>query len=182
MAAHHDDMPSTSSTPDPASRSRTPEADSTTSGGVRPGIGPYGCHTCRRSDSRRSISRTGGFTASAPTGRPGGATAGMALALGPDPDRDLDRAAVEAELLTQPPLHEPAVARLEEARGEQDDVRWPDAGLGGEQDLGLATTAHRRRSRRDQAGQPGVEAAGRHPGLPPFQGLLQREDEPVHMP
>jgi hypothetical protein len=53
----------------------------------------------------------------------------MAIALGPDPDRDLDRAAVEAELLAQPPLHEPAVARLEEARGEQDEVRRPDAGL-----------------------------------------------------
>src|SRR6185437_16822308 len=122
---------------------------------------PYGCHTCRRSDSRRSSSRTGGLTASAPTGRPGGAAAGVALALGPDPDRDLDRAAVEAELLAQPPLHEPAVARLEEPGGEQDEVRRPDAGLGGEQDLGLAPAAHRRRRRRDQAGQPGVEPAGR---------------------
>src|SRR5437899_8417713 len=116
MAAHHDDMPSTSSTgvsgglggvvppgdgraPDPARRRRTPDADSTTSGAVRPGIGPYGCHTRRRSDSRRSLSRTGGFTASAPAGRAGRAAAGMAIALGPDPDRDLDRAAVEAELL-----------------------------------------------------------------------------------
>src|SRR5437899_10126479 len=131
MAAHHDDMPSTSSTgvsgglggvvppgdgraPDPARRRRTPDADSTTSGAVRPGIGPYGCHTCLRSDRRRSRSsgRTGGFTTSAPTGRRGGAAGGMALALGPDPDRDLDRAAIEAELLAQPPLHEPAVARL----------------------------------------------------------------------
>src|SRR5690242_20839190 len=169
MAAHHDDMPSTSSTPDPAKRSRTPAADSTTRGGVRPGVGPYGCHTCRRSDSRRSVSRTGGFTASAPTGRPGGAAAGMTLALGPDPDRDLDRAAVEAELLAQPPLYEPAVARLEEPGGEQDEVRRPDAGLGREQDLGLAPAAHRRRGRRDQAGQPGVEPARRHPGLPPGQ-------------
>src|SRR5437667_4020818 len=109
MAAHHDDMPSTSSPP-PASRRRTPAADSTTSGAVRPGIGPYGCHTCLRSDPRRSRSsgRTGGFTTSATAGRPGGAAAGMALALGPDPDGYLDRAAVEAELLTQPPLHEPA--------------------------------------------------------------------------
>src|SRR5215472_7734396 len=121
MAAHHDDMPSTTSAPEfpgPASRSRTPDADSTTSGGVRPGIGPYGCHTCLRSDRRRSSSRTGGFTISAPAGRPGGAASGMALALGPDPYQDLDRAAVEAELLAQPPLDEPAVARLQEARGE----------------------------------------------------------------
>src|SRR6185312_11154252 len=100
MAAHHDDMPSTSSPP-PANWRRTPEADSTTSGSIRPGIGPYGCHTCRRSDSRRSSGRTGGFTASAPPGRTSGATAALALALGPDPDRDLDRAAVEAELLAQ---------------------------------------------------------------------------------
>src|SRR6516225_5150992 len=120
MAAHHDDMPSTSS-PDPARRRRTPAADSTTSGSVRPGIGPYGCHTCRRSAWRRSSGRTGGFTASAPAARTGGAAAGMAFALGPDPDRDLDRAAVEAELLAQPPFHEPAVARLEESRGEQDE-------------------------------------------------------------
>src|SRR6476646_6314993 len=152
MAAHHDDMPSTSSTgvsggyggvdppvrgrfcgvvasggsSEPASRRRTPAADATTRGSVRPGMGPYGCHTCRRSDSRRSISRTGGFIASAPTGRPGGAAAGVALALGPDPDRDLDRAAVEAELLAQPPLHEPAVASLEESGGEQAEVRRPD--------------------------------------------------------
>src|SRR5262245_41155581 len=155
MAAHHDDMPSTSSTgvPGPASRSRTPDADSTTSGGARPGIGPYGCHTCPRSDRRRSSSRTGGFTISAPAGRPGGTAAGMALALGPDPYRDLDRAAVEAELLAQPPLDEPAVARLQEARGEQDEMRRPDAGLGGEQDPGLAPATHRRRGRRDQAGQ-----------------------------
>src|ERR1700759_747054 len=117
MAAHHEDMPSTSSSPDPATRRRTPDADSTTSGSVRPGIGPYGCHTCRRSDWRRAMGRTGGSPASAPTGRPGRAAAGMVLALGPDPDRDLDRAAVEAELLAQRPFHEPAIARLEQPRG-----------------------------------------------------------------
>ena len=38
-----------------ASRSRTPLADSTTSGSARPGIGPYGCHTCRRSSSSSSV-------------------------------------------------------------------------------------------------------------------------------
>src|ERR1700759_3221488 len=130
MAAHHDDIPPPGPPP-PPSRSRIPAADSTTSGGVRPGMGPYGCHTCRRSDSRRSVSRTGGFIASAPTGRPGGAAAGVALALGPDPDRDLDRAAVEAELFAQPPLPQPAVARLEESGGEQDDGRRPGGRPGG---------------------------------------------------
>src|SRR5256885_2767105 len=107
MAAHHDDMPSTSSAPEPASLRRTPAADSTTSGSVRPGIGPYGCHTCRRSARRRSGRRTGGLTASAPGSSPGRA-APLALALRADPDRDLHRAALEAELLAQPPFHEPA--------------------------------------------------------------------------
>src|SRR3954470_19044007 len=47
-------MPSTSS-PEPSARvSRTPLADSTTSGSRRPGIGPYGCQTCRRSRSSSS--------------------------------------------------------------------------------------------------------------------------------
>jgi spermidine synthase len=92
--------------------------------------------------------------------------AGAGLALGPDPHRDLDRAALEAELLAQPPLHEPPVGGLEEPRGEQDEVRRPDPSLGGEQDLGLPTAAHRRWGRGHQAGKPGVEPAGRDPGLP----------------
>ena len=65
---------------------------------------------------------------SAPTlraGRPGrrvcrlwGAASAPGLALGPDPHGHLDRAALEAEVLPQPPLDEPAVSGLEEARGE----------------------------------------------------------------
>jgi spermidine synthase len=98
--------------------------------------------------------------------RGGPAAAGAGLALGPDPHRDLNRAALEAELLAQPPLHEPPVGGLEEPRGEQDEVRRPDPGLGGEQDLGLPAAAHRRWGRGHQAGQPGVEPAGRNPGLP----------------
>src|SRR3954451_20707993 len=43
-------MPSISSRPS-ARRSRTPLAPATGSGAVRPGIGPYGCHTWRRSAS-----------------------------------------------------------------------------------------------------------------------------------
>src|SRR5204862_7892971 len=122
MAAHHEDMPSTSPPP-PASRRRTPEADSTTRGSARPGIGPYGCHTCRRSDWRRSSSRTGGFTASAPAGRASRAAARVAFSPGPDPDGDLDPAAVEAVPLAQPPLPEPAAARLQDPPPEQDEVR-----------------------------------------------------------
>ena len=50
-AAHHDDMPSISSAPS-ASRSRTPLASATTSGGYVPGIGAYGCQTrCLSSSS-----------------------------------------------------------------------------------------------------------------------------------
>ena len=56
MAAHHYDIPSTSSgRPGPASRSRTPDADSTASGGCIPGIGAYGCHTRTRSVSRSRV-------------------------------------------------------------------------------------------------------------------------------
>src|SRR4051795_2946704 len=117
MAAHHDDMPSTSSAPEPDRRSRTPAADSTASGSVRPGIGPYGCQTCRRSARRRSSCRTGGLTASAPVASPG-RTASGALTLRADPDRDLHRGAGEAELLAQLPFHEPPVGGLEEAGGE----------------------------------------------------------------
>src|SRR3954452_705420 len=43
-------MPSISSRPS-ARSSRTPSADTTGRGAVRPGIGSYGCHTWRRSDS-----------------------------------------------------------------------------------------------------------------------------------
>ena len=57
IAAHHDDIPSTSSRPF-ASRSRTPSADSTTSGSTVPGIGPYGCHTCARSSAINSSAST----------------------------------------------------------------------------------------------------------------------------
>src|SRR5689334_8422662 len=151
MAAHHDDMPSMSSAgglggvappadnrapeaPGPASLRRTPAADSTTSGSVRPGIGPYGCHTCRRSARRISSNRTGGLTASAPVSSPRRA-ASRALALRADADGDLHRAAFEAELLAQPPFHEPAVGGLEEAGREQHEVRRAYPGLGGEQDL-----------------------------------------------
>src|ERR1700759_4842372 len=137
MAAHHDDMPSMSSAPEPAGRGRPPAADSTASGSARPGIGPYGCQTCRRSARRRSPCRTGWLTASAPGASPG-RTAPSALTLGADPHRDLHRVAGEAELLAQLPFHEPPVGGLEEAGGEQHEVRRAHAGLGGEQDLRLA--------------------------------------------
>jgi spermidine synthase len=55
------------------------------------------------------------FARLAPPRGPGGRTAaGAGVPLGPDAHRDLDWAALEAELLAQPPLDEPAVGRLEE--------------------------------------------------------------------
>jgi len=91
-----------------------------------------------------------------PLGPRGRTAAGAGIPLGPDAHRDLHRAALEAELLAQPPLDEPAVGRLEESGGEQHEVRRPDPGLGGEQDLRLPAAAHRRRGGGHQAGQPGV--------------------------
>ena len=53
MAAHHDDIPSTSSEPS-ASRSRTPEAPVTSRVGAGSVIEVYGCHTWSRSNASRS--------------------------------------------------------------------------------------------------------------------------------
>src|SRR5262249_16790909 len=50
IAAHHEDMPSTSSRPS-ARRNRTPAAADTTSGRWVAGIGAYGCQTCSRSSA-----------------------------------------------------------------------------------------------------------------------------------
>lgn len=95
---------------------------------------------------------------------------------------ELHGRAVETELLTQPALDEPAIAGLQEARGEQHDVRRANAHLGGEHHLRLSSASHRRRRRGDERRQPGVEPAGRDPGLPPCQRLVQRGHEPVDMP
>src|SRR6266545_7131774 len=52
----------------------------------------------------------------------------------PQPQRQADRAALEPEFLAQPALEEAAVARLQETRGEQHEMRRPDACLGREHD------------------------------------------------
>src|SRR5580698_10452426 len=104
MAAHHDDIPSTRSRPS-ASRSRTPSADETTSGVIRPGIGPYGCQTCCRSLARRLCLSRGAATGRSPV-----------LPLGLHPDRHVHRAALETELLAQLAFHEPAVGSLKKSR------------------------------------------------------------------
>src|ERR1700678_2147240 len=113
MAAHQDDIPSTSSRPS-ASRSRTPDADSTTSGVIRPGIGPYGCQTCLRSVSSRSAPRGPATRRASPA---------PVLSFGPHPDRHLNGGALEAELLAQLAFHEPPVRSLKKARCEQNKGR-----------------------------------------------------------
>ena len=92
------------------------------------------------------------------------------------------RAAIEAELLPQPPLDESPVAGLQETGREQHEMRRPDARLRREKDLGLPAAPHRRRGGGGQLGEPGVEPAGRHPRLPAGQRQLERGDQPVQMP
>ena len=94
----------------------------------------------------------------------------------------MHRAALEAEFFPEPALDEPAVPSLQEAGGEQHEMRRPDPGLGREQDLGLLAAANRRRSRRDKRGEPAVEPPRRHPRLPAGQGELERRDQPVYVP
>src|SRR6516162_871915 len=112
---------------------------------------------------------------------PAAAAGRAALRIGPQPHRHPHRAALEPEFLTQPPLDEPPVTGLQEAGGEQHEMRRPEAGLGREQDLRLAAAPDGRRGGRDQAGQPGIEPAGRHPGLPACQRRLQRGHQPVQV-
>ena len=51
-----------------------------------------------------------------------------------------------------------------------------------EHDLGLLAAAHRVRVLGDQPAEEGVERAGRDPGLPALQRLVQRRDQPVDVP
>src|SRR4051794_3001031 len=104
-------MPSTSSRPS-ASFRRTPSAETTGSGAVAAGIGPYGCHTRRRSSSSRSSTRAtllaGGLQDPA-TGR-GRAGAGV--------DRDeVDGQRLEGRLGGVDEAREAHVGRLGEVAG-----------------------------------------------------------------
>src|SRR5690606_18497307 len=94
------------------------------------------CATARRpaNGSRR------GYLSPGPALQSGAASAPALLA---HPDRDLDRGALETELLAQPALQEPPVAGLEEAAGEQHELRGPGGGLGAEQDPRLLAATHR---------------------------------------
>src|SRR5690606_30919080 len=53
----------------------------------------------------------------------------VAAALRADPDRDVDRGALEAELLAEPALDEAAIAVLQEAGGEEHEARGLGARL-----------------------------------------------------
>src|SRR5690606_41698925 len=89
----------------------------------------------------------------------------VAAALLPHAHRDVDRRALEAELLAQPALDEAPVARLDEAGGEQHEPRGPGAGLRAEQDARLLAAPHRVRVGGDQLAEEGREPARRQPGV-----------------
>src|SRR3954463_7394629 len=78
-----------------------------------------------------------------PHGPPGDHTAPASGRPFAGPDGDLDGAALESELLPQPALHEPDVAGVEHAGGEENEAGRAGPGLGREEDAGGAATAHR---------------------------------------
>src|SRR6516225_1201070 len=177
-------MPSTSSAPS-ASRSRTPLAAVTTSGGRVPGMGAYGCQTrCLSSSRIFSGESTKNDYLERKLAAGAGPADGLAAlaALFPQPHGHLDRGALEAELLAQPPFDEPAVGLLEDSGGEQHEVRRLGARLRGEQDPRLAAAAHRRRGGRDQLVQERVELPGGDALLPARQGLLDGGDQLLDVP
>ena len=83
-----------------------------------------------------------------------------------DPHVHVDRAALEAVQLAQPPGDEPTVLRVQESGGEQHERRRPVRGLRAEQDARLLAAAHRMRVLRGELGQQRVELAGRDAGVP----------------
>src|SRR4051794_9357560 len=105
--------------------------------------------------------------------RVGSALPGAGAALLPHPHVDLDGAALEAELLPQLPLQKPPVTGLQEPRGEQHEGRRPGRRLGGEQDLGLLATPHRRWRRSDDLLEEGVQLPGRDATVPGGERSLQ---------
>src|SRR6516164_4088819 len=85
---------------------------------------------------RRPSGGSGGSTPRASTSAVGpGPACGTPGAAFADADRQVHRAALETELLAQPPLDEPAVPGFEEPRGEQHEMRRPDPCLRGEKYL-----------------------------------------------
>ena len=87
-------------------------------------------------------------------------------------DADLDWRPRETERLSQPPLDVPAVASLEKAAGEHDELRWPSGWLRREEDLGLLATAYGWRSGGHELAQEGVESRRRHAGVPGMKSRL----------
>src|SRR5215203_2903446 len=119
--------------------------------------------------------------AESPMGADGIPLESAAGALLADADRDLDRGALEAELLAQPALDEAPVAGLDEAGGEEDEPRRLGARLGREEDAWLLATAHRVRVRRHDLAEEGVEPAGRDARLPRRQRRVEGGDELLHV-
>src|SRR5680860_75450 len=106
----------------------------------------------------------------------------LAPALLARPDLKRDRGADEAELRAEAALDKALVAGVELATGEQHERGRRGGGLGAEEHLGLLAAADRVRVLGDQTAQERVQLAGRDPGLPALEGLLQRGDDPVDVP
>ena len=70
----------------------------------------------------------------------------------------------EPELLPQPPLEEPQVARLHRPGGEEHERRRPDLRLGAEQDPRLLSAADRVRVGRHHPAEEGVQPAATEQG------------------
>ena len=101
----------------------------------------------------------------------------LALSTLLDADVDPHRGPVETERLTQSTLEEPAVAGLEESRGEEHECRRPGGGLRAEPDAGQTPAAHGRRRRRDDLVHPGVERPGGDPLVPRVERGLHRRHQ-----
>src|SRR3954470_5349806 len=84
---------------------------------------------------------------------------GPVLSLLPRPNLQVDRAAMEAELLPQPALDEPDVARVHPTGGEEDERRRRTLCLGSKQDPRLLPAADRMWVGGDQPAEEGVQLA-----------------------
>src|SRR5215203_5544911 len=120
--------------------------------------------------------------AESPMGADGIPLESAAGALLADADRDLDRGALEAELLAQPALDEAPVAGLDEAGREEHEPRRLGARLGREEDARLLASADRVRVGGDDLAEEGVQPAGRDARLPRRQRRVEGGDELLHVP
>src|SRR5699024_9220849 len=95
--------------------------------------------------------------------------------------RHLDRRALESEGLTQAAGDEPPVAVVEEAGGEQHELRRTRLRLRAEEDARLLAAAHGVRIGGDQLTEEGVEPARRDACVPALESGLHRGHELLGM-